>query len=845
MVKTKYYTISFLNDAIESYSKSQDEKRVKIRLEAYFAEFKSKDDAKKQFDLLERIEEAYAIVEPLLGAEYPRDRNLKADKKEVGKIKDFLDSIKSLQFFLKPLLSAEIFDEKDLGFYNQLEGYYEEIDSIGHLYNKVRNYLTGKIYSKEKFKLNFENSTLLKGWDENREVANLCVIFREDQKYYLGVMDKENNTILSDIPKVKPNELFYEKMVYKLIPTPHMQLPRIIFSSDNLSIYNPSKSILKIREAKSFKEGKNFKLKDCHKFIDFYKESISKNEDWSRFDFKFSKTSSYENISEFYREVERQGYNLDFKKVSKFYIDSLVEDGKLYLFQIYNKDFSIFSKGKPNLHTIYFRSLFSKENLKDVCLKLNGEAEMFFRKKSINYDEKKKREGHHPELFEKLKYPILKDKRYSEDKFQFHLPISLNFKSKERLNFNLKVNEFLKRNKDINIIGIDRGERNLLYLVMINQKGEILKQTLLDSMQSGKGRPEINYKEKLQEKEIERDKARKSWGTVENIKELKEGYLSIVIHQISKLMVENNAIVVLEDLNIGFKRGRQKVERQVYQKFEKMLIDKLNFLVFKENKPTEPGGVLKAYQLTDEFQSFEKLSKQTGFLFYVPSWNTSKIDPRTGFIDFLHPAYENIEKAKQWINKFDSIRFNSKMDWFEFTADTRKFSENLMLGKNRVWVICTTNVERYFTSKTANSSIQYNSIQITEKLKELFVDIPFSNGQDLKPEILRKNDAVFFKSLLFYIKTTLSLRQNNGKKGEEEKDFILSPVVDSKGRFFNSLEASDDEPKDADANGAYHIALKGLMNLLVLNETKEENLSRPKWKIKNKDWLEFVWERNR
>ena len=80
------------------------------------------------------------------------------------------------------------------------------------------------------------------------------------------------------------------------------------------------------------------------------------------------------------------------------------------------------------------------------------------------------------------------------------------------------------------------------------------------------------------------------------------------------------------------------------------------------------------------------------------------------------------------------------------------------------------------------------------------------------------------------------------KKEEKEKDFILSPVANSKGEFFNSLRAKSDEPKDADANGAYHIALKGLMNLQALKEVKD--LKKPDWKIKNKDWLDYVWNRN-
>lgn len=841
-LKQKYYSIELINNAIGLYSNFLGEKKYNICIDFYFSKFTSRDEFKKEFNLLEKIESTYKELKPLLERDYEKE-NLKANKDDVEKIKNFLDSVKAIQFFIKPLLPKNIQDEKDSDFYNELEEYQEAINEITSLYNKVRNYLTGKVYSEEKFKLNFEKATLLDGWDENKETDNLCVVLRDDEKFFLGIMNKENNKIFSNISKLKSGETYYEKMVYKLLPGPNKMLPKVFFAKSNIDFFKPSKAILKIREDESFKKGDNFKIQDCHALIDFYKDSIAKHEDWKKFDFQFSKTSSYEDISGFYREVESQGYKLTFNKVSKSYIDSLVEEGKLYLFQIYNKDFSKFSKGKPNLHTIYFKSLFDPENLKDVVMKLNGEAEVFYRKKSINYDEKTRKEGHHAkELKEKFKYPILKDKRYAEDKFQFHFPITLNFKAKEGFNFNLKVREFLKGNKDINIIGIDRGERHLLYLVMINQDGKILKQVSLNSIQNEKNFPEVNYKDKLTEKEIERDKARKSWGTVENIKELKEGYLSQVVHQISKLMIENNAIVVLEDLNMGFKRGRQKVERQVYQKFEKMLIDKLNFLIFKENKPTEAGGVLNAYQLTDKFESFEAIGKQTGFLFYFPAWNTSKIDPKTGFVNFLHPVYESLDQAKKLISKIDSIKFNSKKDWFEFTVNTKNFFPSDNAPTEKVFVICTTNDERFFTSRTNNSSIQYNSIFITGKLKYLFMDMTFEDGQELKEKILQRDDVDFYKKLIHYLKVTTSLRQNNGEKEEKEKDFILSPVANSKGEFFNSLRAKSDEPKDADANGAYHIALKGLMNLQALKEVKD--LKKPDWKIKNKDWLDYVWNRN-
>ncbi len=846
-IKKDYYSIGELNEAIQLYAKHSEEDFKAVGIDSYFSKFITKDENKSDLEIFANIEKRYSEVKTLLEEVYPKEKNLKSDKVSIEKIKNYLDSIKILQNFLKPLTPKKIQDEKDLGFYNELETYLESLRSFNGLYNKVRNYLTGKDYSEEKFKLNFKNSTLLDGWDENKETANLSIIFKENDLYYLGIMDKENNKTFEEIPKIKSGEKTIQKMVYKLLPGPNKMLPKVFFSEKGLSIYKPSENILDLYGNGEFKQGDSFNQKSLHSLINFYKDSLAVHKDWQVFNFQFEQTSNYKDISKFYREVENQGYILSFTPISKTYIDNLVEEGKLYLFQIYNKDFSQNKKkaGKPNLHTIYFKTLFDKENLKDVVVKLNGQAEVFYRKKSINYSEKELKDGHHAkELKNKFAYPIIKDRRFSEDKFHFHFPITLNFKSGEIRQFNAKVNEFLKRNKDVKIIGIDRGERHLLYISLIDQNGKIIQQESLNLLQNDKAFQAVDYKDKLQKKEIERDQARKSWGTVENIKELKEGYLSQVVHKISKMMIEHKAIVVMEDLNFGFKRGRQKVERQVYQKFEKMLIEKLNFLVFKDRKDSEAGGILKAYQLTDEFVSFEKMGKQSGFLFYVPAWNTSKIDPKTGFVNFLHLNYENVKQAKELLGKFDSIQFNKKKDWFEFQVSTDHFFAKENAPDSRTWILCSTNVPRYYSSKTANGSISTNEINVNEKLKDLFKEFGYEDEKELKNKILEKDTKEFLSTLIFYLKVLTSLRQNNGKTGKEEKDFILSPVTDAKGNFFNSLEAESNEPKDADANGAYHIALKGLMNLQVLNETNIEELGKPNWKIKNKDWLNFVWNFN-
>ena len=65
----------------------------------------------------------------------------------------------------------------------------------------------------------------------------------------------------------------------------------------------------------------------------------------------------------------------------------MVENGSLYLFRIYNKDFSLHSKGKKNLHTLYFQMLFDSRNLSNPVYKLSGGGEIFYRPASLTEPE--------------------------------------------------------------------------------------------------------------------------------------------------------------------------------------------------------------------------------------------------------------------------------------------------------------------------------------------------------------------------------------------------------------------------------------------------------------------------
>ena len=774
---------------------------------------------------------------------YPADKNLLADEVEISKIKEFLDQSKFIYDLVCLLKVSSKENNKDLSFYAKFDELVINLDELIPLYNKVRNYATQKPYSVDKIKLNFNNSTLLNGWDKNKETANLSVILRDENFYYLAIMNKKHNKSFENYKYIENGE-FFEKMEYKLLPGVNKMLPKICLSKTGIEKFNPSSEILINYENETHKKGEKFNLAHCHSLINYFKDCLSKVDDYKVFNFKFSDTKDYPDISYFYREVEAQSYNISFKKISKSYINDLVENGKLYLFKLYNKDFSPNSKGTPNLHTMYFKALFDEINLKNPVYKLNGEAEIFFRPKSLS-----KTKPTHPKNMPIAKknsngeslftYDLHKDKRFKEDQFFFHFPITLNFKAEGTTRLNDLMLEKLKEKGSSYIIGIDRGERHLIYVSLINPKGEIEKQISLNTIVSTyneKDCPPVDYHEKLSKMELNRLEARKSWGNIQNIKELKEGYISQVVHKICQLVEEYDAIIVMEDLNSGFKNSRVHVEKSVYQKFEKMLIDKLNFYVNKNKEPDEAGGIYNAYQLTNKFESFRKMGRQNGIIFYVPAWNTSKIDPVTGFVDLLHPKYESVIKSKEFINSISDINYNDNM--FEFYIDYNKFKGGSTSFKKE-WCIYT-NGERISTTRDKISGQwQSKTINIAEEFKKLFEKYNIDINSNIKEQILEQTSADFYKSFMYHLKMTLQMRNSITAT---EIDYLISPVKSKDGLFFDSRACDTKLPVDADANGAYHIAKKGkwIIDKLISVDT----IQGFKHSITNKEWLEYAQEDN-
>ena len=290
-----------------------------------------------------------------------------------------------------------------------------------------------------------------------------------------------------------------------------------------------------------------------------------------------------------------------------------------------------------------------------------------------------------------------------------------------------------------------------------------------------------------------------------------------------------------------------------------MLIDKLNYLVSnKEEGSHEVGGTFNALQLTAPFKSFKEMGKQTGFIFYCyPANHTSKICPATGFVNLLYPRYETLEKAKKFFQKFTKIFFNKEKDYFEFHFNYESFTEKAE-GSKQDWVVCSHGGRLENVKENNKWKTKKEEIKLTKELKELFDGkVNFEDGQCISSRIDQQEDRKFFTNLIRLLKLTLQMRNSRINDNEESdlvdslplqmknsrindnEDWLISPVKDKDGVFFDSRGQSNKEmPENADANGAYHIALKGLLMLEQLDKKEDHTKFKPD--LSNKAWYQFV-----
>ena len=241
---------------------------------------------------------------------------------------------------------------------------------------------------------------------------------------------------------------------------------------------------------------------------------------------------------------------------------------------------------------------------------------------------------------------------------------------------------------------------------------------------------------------------------------------------------------------------------------------------------------MNGLQLTNPITTLDKIGSQTGIVYYIPAWNTSKIDPTTGFVNLMFGLkYESIEKTKDIISKIKKISYNNDENYYEFDIDFKDFNPKYIDTKTS-WTICTYG-SRIKTFRDEKMSNQWNSkeVDLTNEWKELFEK--YNITEDYLKQSKERTETDFFKQFIYLLKLTLQMRNSIPN---DKTDYMISPVKNKKGKVFDSREGINALPKDADANGAYNIARKGLM----LVERIKEDTEKINYKISNEEYLKFV-----
>ncbi|HHU98002.1 MAG TPA: type V CRISPR-associated protein Cas12a/Cpf1 [Petrimonas sp.] len=863
-------------------------------------------------DLKSELTVLFRSIEQLISSE----TKLIGNPDAIATIKKYLDAIMA-RYSIWNLLSCEAVELQDDLFYPEYDRVMGSLSNIILLYNLARNYLSRKPSSKEKFRLNFDKPTLADGWSESKVPDNFSVLLRKDDLFYLGILkDRKAYRVLSyeNCDETAKNiKGYYERMIYHFSPDAYRMIPKCSTARKDVkkhfgeqgettgyTLYPGASNFVKpftipyeiyrlqtelVNDKKRYQADYLKQTEDEEGYrqavtawIDFCKSYLESYEGTSTFDYShLLKSEDYEDVNQFYADVDRASYSIYFEKVSVDLIHTMVDRGDLYLFQLYNKDFSPHSTGKPNLHTMYWRALFSNDNLQNNTIKLNGQAELFYRPKQVEqptvhlqgsfllnrfdkygdvipaglyceiYNHINER---HPEgytlseeatqglldgrfVYREAPFELVKDKRYTEDQFFLHVPLEFNWTASANVPFENLANEYIKKDSDLHIIGIDRGERNLLYYSVINLQGDIVKQGSLNTLiqqTTLKGETverQIPYQSMLKQREDERAEARQNWQSIDRIKDLKEGYLSHVIYKLSRLIIKYHAIVVMENLNVGFKRGRFKVERQVYQKFEVALINKLNALSFKEYEPNELGGVMRPWQLARRVVSPEDTRSQNGIVFYVPASYTSIVDPVTGFANLFYLNRIRNKDLNSFYGHFQEIRYDHEFDRFIFRFNYADFGVFCRIKNvpSRTWNLVS-GERKAFNPKRRMIEKRDTTDEIKKALEAH--GIAYQNEQNLLPLLLENENLLARIHRSFRL--VLQLRNS-----DSDRDDIVSPALDKENNTFDSGQQPYESslPINADANGAYNIARKGLLLVDKVKNDKRAVLS-------NREWFEYL-----
>ena len=503
-----------------------------------------REEVKEKDDFFERIDGAYCAISHLFFGEHGEIAQSDSDVELVQKL---LEAYKGLQRFIKPLLGHGDEADKDNEFDAKLRKVWDELDIITPLYDKVRNWLSRKIYNPEKIKLCFENNgKLLSGWVDSRTKSDNGTqyggyIFRKKNEigeydFYLGI--SADTKLFRRDAAISYDDGMYERLDYYQLKSKTLLGNSYVgdYGLDSMNLLSAFKNA-----AVKFQFEKEVVPKDKENVPKYLKRlkldyagfyQILMNDDKVVDAYKIMKQHILATLTSSIRvpaaielatqkelgidELIDEIMNLPSKSFGYFPIVTAAieeankrENKPLFLFKMSNKDLSYAAtaskglrkgRGTENLHTMYLKALLGMtQSVFDI-----GSGMVFFRHQTKGLAETTARHkanefvANKNKLNDKKKsifgYEIVKNKRFTVDKYLFKLSMNLNYSQPNKFDVNSEVREIISNGGIKHIIGIDRGERNLLYLSLIDLKGNIVMQKSLNILKNDYNVKGTDYK---------------------------------------------------------------------------------------------------------------------------------------------------------------------------------------------------------------------------------------------------------------------------------------------------------------------------------------------------------------
>ena len=679
--------------------------------------------------------------------------------------------------------------DTDQDFYGRIVDFFG--DSAHELktgFDAIRNYLTKKPYSTDKIQVYFDNPKLLDGWDTNKEPDNRGVILRDGDDVFLGILPAHAKRLFTYGKHLDPASSL-KKMDVKFIPNPHMMLPKVAFSKKALSEGNIPEPVMDLY--RSGKAVKDYTKEEVALMVDFYKEVIASNPDWGVFGFQFKETDEYDRLADFYHDVASQGYKTVFYGVSREFIYNAVAEGDLFLFQVSCQDMLERHTGKDgNYKALLYEALSGKIG-GDV--RLCGGGAVYFRPASLP------RKVTHPAGVpirtknpdserEKVTYvyDLIKDRRYTEDRYAFHIPVSIypDADAYGALSVNRRVQEIV-RERSPPLTGPSSSNAT--------STSSTTSTTAVSSPNARRSAP-------------------KTAATGPPSRTSRTSRLVTFRESSARSSGSSRSTAASSQW-----KGSTWTSRRAAKPSRRDLVSRLSFLADK-NEADRFGTVL---QLANPGKTEIERTRfpQNGILFLVNPAHVSRTDPLTGFVNRLNLHFGKIAEAEALIDGFDGFRFNPGSGRFVLTFHYDKAAPGREAGDGqKVW-----NVETY------GERVQQEQVEdapagtytdkvtvLTEEMQKLLdgAGIDWKDGKDLLAG-LKGRGTEFYKS--FFDLLRLTMRCTNWYNDTREFR-IVGCTANAAGQFYDSRRAPERLPKDGDTLAAWNIARKAH---IVLNNIRD------------------------